>query len=306
MSLDEMLKTRLPLNRKEAFFTATVLPAIVCYNDFAHFSEFLKLLGLDDVTVDARPETANILFFTEYSINEANAPKAVKENFPSLVFEAKDRPDLIILIEHHQEVKLIGIEAKMFSLVHPKNLKSQMDAQRLKILEPLSNLLGAKAFHFALLPKPWIDYWEENNAAALSELRASINKIVTWEDILAPFKNKGPASYWIAILETALLMPLALVHQASGRSCTRGNNADGADDLDSYAVLSIAEHMRDAGAPFRARRIGGLPRPAAFAIATGRRPMRRLRPRAAELFFDLIAAIGAVALRSPCFHLPCL
>jgi hypothetical protein len=93
---------------------------------------------------------------------------------------------------------------------------------------------------------------------------------------------------------------------ASGRSCTRGNNADGADDLDSYAVLSIAEHMRDAGAPFRARRIGGLPRPAAFAIATGRRPMRRLRPRAAELFFDLIAAIGAVALRSPCFHLPCL
>ena len=83
-----------------------------------------------------------------------------------------------------------------------------MDAQRLKILEPLSNLLGAKAFHFALLPKPWIDYWEENNAAALSELRASINKIVPWEDILAPFKNKGPASYWIAILETALLMPL--------------------------------------------------------------------------------------------------
>jgi hypothetical protein len=28
--------------------------------------------------------------------------------------------------------------------------------------------------------------------------------------------------------------------------------------------------------------------------------MRRLRPRAAALFFDLIAAIGAVALRSPC------
>ena len=36
------------------------------------------------------------------------------------------------------------------------------------------------------------------------------------------------------------------------------------------------------------------------------RPMRRLRPRAAELFFDLIVAIGAVAFASPCFHLPCL
>jgi hypothetical protein len=43
-----------------------------------------------------------------------------------------------------------------------------------------------------------------------------------------------------------------------------------ADDLDSHAVLSIAEHMRDTGAPFRARRIGGLPRPAAVAIAIGR------------------------------------
>ena len=92
MSLDEMLKTRLPLNRKEAFFTATVLPAIVCYNHFAHFSEFLKLLGLDDVTVDACRETANILFFTEYSINEANAPKAVKENFPSWSSKRKTGP----------------------------------------------------------------------------------------------------------------------------------------------------------------------------------------------------------------------
>ena len=82
---------------------------------------------------------------------------------------------------------------------------------------------------------------------------------------------------------------------ASCRSCTRGNNADGADDLDSHAVLSIAEHMRDAGAPFRARRIGGLPRPAAFAIAIG---------RATNAAFE--ATIGAVALASRCFHLPCL
>jgi hypothetical protein len=93
---------------------------------------------------------------------------------------------------------------------------------------------------------------------------------------------------------------------ASGRSCTRGNNADGADDLVSHAVLSIAEHMREAGAPFRAGRVGGLPRPVAFTIAIGRATNAALRPRAAELFFDLIAAMGAVGLCSPCFHLPCL
>jgi len=38
---------------------------------------------------------------------------------------------------------------------------------------------------------------------------------------------------------------------ASCRSCTRGKNADGAVDLVSHAVLSIAEHMRDAGARFQ-------------------------------------------------------
>ena len=88
-------------------------------NNFDRFPDFLKVLGLDDVTVNARPETANIQFFTEYSITEANAPKAVKEKFPSLAFESKERPDLLILIEHHPEAKLIGIEAKMFSAVRP-------------------------------------------------------------------------------------------------------------------------------------------------------------------------------------------
>jgi hypothetical protein len=75
------------------------------------------------------------------------------------------------------------------------------------------------------------------------------------------------------------------------------------DDLDSHAVLSIAEHMRDAGSRFRARCIGGLPPPATFAIAMAAQQMRRSRPRAAALFFELIEAVGAVAIRSPCFPL---
>jgi len=34
---------RLPLNRKEVYFTATVLPAIICADGFEHFHLFLKL-----------------------------------------------------------------------------------------------------------------------------------------------------------------------------------------------------------------------------------------------------------------------
>ena len=73
MSLNEMLKFRLPMNRKEAFFTVTVLPGIVCCNDFTQFGVFLNDVLHLGVTVDACPETANI-FFSEYSITEAAAP----------------------------------------------------------------------------------------------------------------------------------------------------------------------------------------------------------------------------------------
>jgi len=38
----------------------------------------------------------------------------------------------------------------------------------------------------------------------------------------------------------------------------RANNADGAHDPGSHAVLLITEYMLDAGAHLRARRIGGL------------------------------------------------
>lgn len=207
MSLEEMLNSYLPMNRKEAFFTATVLPGIVCCNDFAHFSKFLKVLDLGDVTFDAHPKTANIQFFTEYSITEAAASKVLKERFTSSDFNSNERPDLLIVIDCHPRAKLIAIEAKMFSAVHPKNLHKQMDFQRQKILNPLEFILKCDILHLALLPKLLIGAWKKNKASddAFSALCASSTiRIVTWEDILAPFKDGDLATYWVAILDTAL------------------------------------------------------------------------------------------------------
>src|ERR1700730_18151089 len=59
--------------------------------------------------------------------------------------------------------------------------------------------------------------------------------------------------------------------------------------------------MLDAGAHLRARRIGGLLRLTEFAVAIGPAMNAVLQAALGELFLDVIAAIGAVALRSP-FH----
>jgi hypothetical protein len=205
MSLHQMLKS-LPLNREEAFFTATVLPGIICCDNFAYFPTFLDVLGLRDIMIDVRPETANILFFTEYSIAEAAAPKAVRERFSSVNLNSKERPDLLIRIDHGRAIRLIAIEAKMFSAIHPKRLETQMRAQRTKVLEPLGTLLDAEITHLALLPLELVKAWKTDKTCrdAFEAISTAVIQVVTWEDIVAPFKDRGLATYWTALLDTAL------------------------------------------------------------------------------------------------------
>src|ERR1700674_1494736 len=74
----------------------------------------------------------------------------------------------------------------------------------------------------------------------------------------------------------------------------RADDADGAHELGSHAVLLITKYMLDAGAHLRARRIGGLLRLTEFAIAIGPAMNPALQAAPGELFLDLIAAIGAV------------
>jgi len=44
MALDSLMAQLLPLNRKEKYYTGTVLPGIICADNFAHFSHFTRLL----------------------------------------------------------------------------------------------------------------------------------------------------------------------------------------------------------------------------------------------------------------------
>ena len=75
---------------------------------------------------------------------------------------------------------------------------------------------------------------------------------------------------------------------------SRADDADGAHELGSHAVLLITKYMLDTGAHLRAGRVGGLLRLTEFAIATGPAMNTALQAAFGELFLDLSAAIGAV------------
>jgi hypothetical protein len=68
-TLDELLDAALPLNRKERYFTGTVLPALLCAGDMAHLGLLGSLLGLGELDIRADPHDATVLFFTEYGIS---------------------------------------------------------------------------------------------------------------------------------------------------------------------------------------------------------------------------------------------
>ena len=62
----------LPLNRKERFYTGTVLPAIVAADGFAYLDRFLALCGITDVVTSSRRDgSAPCQLMTEYNFAES-------------------------------------------------------------------------------------------------------------------------------------------------------------------------------------------------------------------------------------------
>jgi hypothetical protein len=191
--LSRLLDTRLPLNRKEAFFTATVLPAIICADSFKHFDSFLSLLELRDILIDTTAENSNIEFFTEYSLAEAIYGDVTKDRFPNPP-RTKERPDVMILIERSEPV-LIAIEAKLYANIHASDLNNQMADQEEHVLSYLRSCWpGLRTVHVALLPK-----------SMKQEFGNSVTRrMVTWEDILNKYNDVESARYFREILQIAI------------------------------------------------------------------------------------------------------
>jgi hypothetical protein len=189
-----LFDTRLPLNRKEAFFTATVLPAIICADSFKHFDRFLNLLGLRHVPIDVSVKEANIQFFTEYCLVEAIYDEMTVRRFQPPPPLSRERPDVMILIQGSEPL-LIVIEAKLYASTQASALKAEMERQEKHVLSYLrKHWSGLHTIHAALLPEEMKQEFGDHGPTLM----------VTWEDILREYEDVESARYFHEILRIGL------------------------------------------------------------------------------------------------------
>src|SRR5579863_988367 len=214
--LSELFRTRLPLNRKEVYFTATVLPAIICAERFNHFHRFLKLLGLPEMTVEADPTASNFQFFTEYSLAEAIDPRFANNA------GKRERPDVLILVEG-QRPTLIAIEAKMYDATQRSALIAQMERQEQEVLCPLrAQWPEMTTVHAALLPATMKEKFRTLDNCTFPHPDQG-RPIITWEEIGDNFRDVTSAAYFVGVLDIALRE----YANKAAKEQTRGQYADG-------------------------------------------------------------------------------
>jgi len=147
-----ILKTELPLNRKERFYTGTVLPALLFHNGLENFYRFLDSIEGFPHEINEVATGDNFLFYTEYNLRESAGDRNIgrKINAPT-----NDTPDIVVMILKPVKVFII-IEAKMFAKVSQEDLRRQILRQKKYVGNILKEefLLEDKDFYYlALVPK---------------------------------------------------------------------------------------------------------------------------------------------------------
>src|SRR6478752_6231169 len=185
----EMFDSSLPLDRKERFYTGTVLPMLIASDGFMHLNRFLRLCGAPTLppaagSLDGRQQFE---FFTEYSFVESVFTEADKERFIERPTD-NDTPDLVLVGDDW----LLAVEAKMFHNPSIASLNEQLRRQQV-IVDYLADVLGLgreRVRHVFLLP-------ERLPAAGLNA------PVITWEQVLSTYQLVGPR-YWVGVLKAAL------------------------------------------------------------------------------------------------------
>jgi len=213
----ENFETIMPLNRKERFFTGTVLPAIICYNKFKYINRFFELIdGFDhELQIISEANNNNILIQTEYSFKESLVESHFIEKFAGK-YETKDTPDLVILITEPEYILFVG-EAKMFSSANPGDINTQMNNQRwfIDALQKGLNIRETNCFHFTLLPEKLIP------------AKTSINyPVVFWEEIINAYSDIMDNDYFLNVLRMAIKKFDTLRSKYSSNSISFGKNMD--------------------------------------------------------------------------------
>lgn len=201
MSLENMMQTGLPMNRKERFFTGTVFPMIVCAEGFRHLDTLARLMDQGELpAVESDPARANIQFFTEYSLVESIYDRQTKKRFPHPP-KTKDTPDIVVLVRGAKTV-LIALEAKMHHWPQLHSLVKQLKAQREQLEYLREHLSIDEIWHSALLPRGFMPELGDRVPAGAHDPGFHI---VCWEDLLAEYRRVRPDDdYFIGVFDLAL------------------------------------------------------------------------------------------------------
>lgn len=241
--LNSNFEQYLPLNRKERFFTGTVLPQIICHDNFKYFDLFLKLIpGFpDNLVIKPNADDNNIQFQTEFSLKESVAEDYIGREYVELP-ETKDTPDVVILITE-PDLYLVVIEAKMFSSATSSDVERQMEKQGAVVNSICKTLeiKEANIFHCALVPREVIP--------SKSAFKFSV---IYWEEIVESYKEILPNDYFLNVLDLALNNYTNLKSKQSAAFSTYGKNMD--TRINGETILEL--HKK--GEKFVVGRSGGL------------------------------------------------
>lgn len=142
----------LPLNRKERFYTGTVLPALLFHRGLRNLYAFLRLIRGFPETANERTTGDSFLFYTEYNLKQSAGARNVGRKMD---ITSNDTPDLLILALKPEPV-LVAIEGKVFAATSRGDMDHQMWRQADIVLHPFARECGLSensVFHVALVPE---------------------------------------------------------------------------------------------------------------------------------------------------------
>jgi hypothetical protein len=201
VGLRGLLDGRLPLNRKERFFTGTVFPMIVASDGFEHLGRLLSLCDVPPRELQGDPARTDVQFFTEYGYAESRIGEAVTR-LPTAP-AGRDTPDILLYFDASPPL-LLALEAKMYDVPSRAGMAKQLEVQAELLEGPRQDLSvltdeQVELVHAALLPAQL--------AASLGPLPV---RVVTWERLLETYEDVAPR-YWSEMLAEALRRYLDLV-----------------------------------------------------------------------------------------------
>jgi len=203
--LKEILKSELPINRKEKFYTGTVLPALLFHNGLSNLYRFLREIPEFPNEVNEQNTKDDFLFYTEYNLKESAGKKSVGTE---IYTATRDTPDVIIQILKPLTVFVI-IEAKMFANLTQNDFSRQMRAQKEAVIDILKQRYqDSRTFHVALVPsqlgfKGTLDY-----------------EVLNWQFFIDNKELNVQSNYFFAYLKFALENYSGLVSERYGKAST--------------------------------------------------------------------------------------